>query len=320
MACESGRDSPKSSVLDPFTMARASIDWQAIFPAVTTPFLPDLSIDHEALARHLDWLIECGSGGVVMAAATGEGSSLAPKEQRAVLATAVRTVAGRVPVVAAVGAPTTQGAVSLARAAADDGADAIMVRPPYLYTGDWRETSTHFRAVIAATPLRCMLYNSPEAYGLDLTPTQVAELAEIPTVEALKEGSGDIRRVTAIRRQLGDRLAILVGLDDLVVEGVQAGADGWVSGLFNALPYESMRLFELARSGRAAGTRSLYDWFLPLLRLDVEPKFVQLIKLVQSEMGHGNERVRPPRLSLADDDRDAVRALIRERLACRPTI
>jgi 4-hydroxy-tetrahydrodipicolinate synthase len=164
-----------------------------------------------------------------------------------------------------------------------------------------------------------MLYNNPVAYGTDVSPEELSELARAhPNLAAVKESSEDVRRVTAIRALLSERLAILVGVDDLIVEGIASGAVGWVAGLVNALPGESVRLFDLAFSGRSAEARALYEWFLPLLRMDVGPKFVQLIKLVQQETGTGSERVRPPRLPLAGRERDEALALIRERLAARP--
>ncbi len=194
-----------------------------------------------------------------------------------------------------------------------------MVLPPYVYQGDWAETQAHVGAVIDATPLSCILYNNPIAYGTDFLPEQIRALAERhANLHAVKESSGDVRRVTAIRALLGDRLAIFVGLDDAIVEGVAAGARGWVAGLVNALPEESVLLFEHARAGRAAETRRLYEWFLPLLRLDTVPKFVQLIKLVQAEVGLGGERVRAPRLPIAGAEREMALAMIRERLASRP--
>lgn len=292
--------------------------WQGVFPAITTPFRPDLSVDHDFLARHVAWLVDHGAKGIVALGSLGESATLSPDEKRAVLATAATACGGRVPLVAGISALSTSEAVALAGAAAEHGARGLMVLPPYVYRGDWRETAAHFRAVIAATPLTCMLYNNPIAYGTDVTAEQMAELAELPNLAAVKESSADVRRVTAIRERLGDRLAVFMGVDDLLVEGVQAGAVGWIAGLVNALPAESMRLFDLAAAGRLAAARALYEWFLPLLRLDTVPKFVQLIKLVQAEVGWGSEAVRPPRLPLAGAEREAALGLIRERLACRP--
>jgi len=190
-----------------------------------------------------------------------------------------------------------------------------------VYEGDWRETRAHFDAVISATPLPCMLYNNPIAYGTDVLPEQMVDLAvSLPNFVAVKESSADVRRVTSLRTLLGDRLAIFVGVDDLILEGIQAGAVGWIAGLADALPVESVRLFELAAAGRIAEAREIYDWFMPLLRLDTVPKFVQLIKLVQEETGLGSERVRPPRLPLEAPEREAVLGLVRYALARRPAL
>jgi dihydrodipicolinate synthase/N-acetylneuraminate lyase len=193
------------------------------------------------------------------------------------------------------------------------------VLPPYVYRGDQRETLAHFETVLSATPLPCMLYNNPIAYGTDVPPREIRALADrCPNLVAVKESSADVRRVTALRALLGDRLALLVGVDDLILEGVAAGAVGWIAGLADALPEESVRLFDLATAERMEEARSLYEWFLPLLRLDTVPKFVQLIKLVQAETGLGSEAVRPPRLPLVGDERDAALATIREALGHRP--
>jgi 4-hydroxy-tetrahydrodipicolinate synthase len=193
-----------------------------------------------------------------------------------------------------------------------------MVLPPYVYRGDWRETRAHFGAVIEATSLSCMLYNNPIAYGTDVSAEQLADLASYDNLHAVKESSGDVRRVTAVLERLGGRLNVFAGLDDMIVESAAMGASGWIAGLVNALPAESVRLFDLARSGALTEARALYDWFLPLLRLDTLPKFVQLIKLVQVEVGRGTARVRPPRLELTGADYDDALALIRDRLAMRP--
>jgi dihydrodipicolinate synthase/N-acetylneuraminate lyase len=226
-----------------------------------------------------------------------------------------------VPLVAGISGLGTAEAVALARTAQAKGAAGLMVLPPYVYKGDWRETEAHFTALLRATSLPCMLYNNPVAYGTDVAPEQMAELAAAhPNLVSVKESSTDVRRVTGIRALLGDRLAVFVGVDDVIVEGIQAGAVGWIAGLVDALPAESVRLFDLALAGRWDEARELYAWFLPLLRLDTVPKFVQLIKLVQQEVGMGSERVRPPRLVLAGAERDAALALIRERLGKRPKL
>jgi 4-hydroxy-tetrahydrodipicolinate synthase len=296
-------------------------DWAGVFPAITTPFAADGSVDHRALAAHVDWLLESGCRGIVPLGSLGESNTLAFEEKVEVLRSCREAIGGRVPLVAGMAGLSTQECVALARAAERVGVDGLMVLPVYVYEGDWRETRAHFSAVIGATPLACMLYNNPIAYGTDVRPEQVLELARMhPNLHTVKESCGDVRRVTALKAMVGDRLAIFVGLDDMLMESVAMGADGWIAGLVNAFPEESVRLFELAREGRSEEARALYDWFLPLLRLDTVPKFVQLIKLVQAEMGRGSERVRAPRLELQGEEREATLRMLRERLATRPRI
>ena len=207
------------------------------------------------------------------------------------------------PVVAAIASLSTAEAVRLAQRAADAGCSGLMVLPPYVYRSDWREMKAHIEAVFRATKLSCMLYNNPVAYGTDFLPQQIAEVAaEHENLEAVKESSTDVRRITWIRELIGDRLAIFVGVDDVIVEGVLMGAVGWIAGLVNALPRESVDLFNYAMNGEHEKAMELYNWFLPLLRMDTVPKFVQLIKLVQQEVGMGNARVRPPRMELIGEE------------------
>ncbi|MCC7140622.1 MAG: dihydrodipicolinate synthase family protein [Candidatus Eisenbacteria bacterium] len=300
--------------------------WEGVFPAITTPFVDDLSIDEPFLARHVDWMVASGARGIVPLGSLGEGATLSFAEKQRVLQICREAIGGRVPLVPGIAALSTAEACALAREAELQGCDGLMVLPPYLYRGDRRETEAHFRAVIEATALPCMLYNNPIAYGTDVLPEQLAGLArDLPRLVAVKESSADLRRLTALRALLGSRLALFVGVDDLLLEGVEAGAVGWIAGLVNALPIESVRLFDLARAGlsdpeqRGAALR-LYEWFLPLLRLDTVPKFVQLIKLVQQEVGMGSPRVRPPRYELDDGELECMRALIRESLARRPVM
>ena len=296
-------------------------DWAGVFPAITTPFGADGEIDAPLLARHVTWLVDSGCRGVVALGSLGEGATLRADEKIRVLQ-ACRAALGRdTPLVAGVSGLSTEECVALARAAERVGCDGLMVLPPYVYRGDWRETEAHFSAVLAATPLSCMLYNNPIAYGTDLSATDVAALADgHANVHAVKESSGDARRVTALRAMLGDRLALFAGLDDMILEAAAMGAGGWVAGLVNALPAESVRLLDLALAGRTDDARRLYEWFLPLLRFDTVPRFVQLIKLVQAEVGWGSERVRPPRLPLEGEEREAALTVVRERLACRPSL
>ena len=196
-----------------------------------------------------------------------------------------------------------------------------MVLPPYVYSSDWREMKAHVEAVLHATPLSCMLYNNPVSYKTDFLPAQIRELAEAnPNLEAVKESSADARRVTALKALCGDRLALFVGVDDVVVEGVRAGAVGWIAGLVNAFPRESVALFNYARDGETEKADKLYKWFLPLLRMDTVHKFVQLIKLVQQEVGRGSERVRPPRLVLAGDERKVALETLKQALSKRPRL
>jgi 4-hydroxy-tetrahydrodipicolinate synthase len=293
--------------------------WQGVFPAMTTPFKPDLSVDHDYLGKQAASMLEAGCQGLVALGSLGEGQTLTKAEKLDILKTC-RKAAGRAPLVAGISALSTGEAVDLAREAKAIGCDGLMVLPVYVYRGDWRETESHFRAVISATTLPCMLYNNPIAYGTDVTPEQLALLSDLPNLVAVKESSTDVRRVTGIRALLSDRLAIFVGVDDVIVEGIAAGAVGWIAGLVNALPRESVELFDLARSGKDKEARALYEWFLPLLRLDTVPKFVQLIKLVQEEAAMGSERVRPPRLPLAGAEREEALTLIRGALSQRPAM
>lgn len=293
--------------------------WRGVFAAMTTPFQPDGAVDLNFLSRHAAWLIEHGCAGLVMLGSLGEGGTLTPDERRAVLREAAKAAAGRVPIISGVAALSTDEAVRQAQHARAEGCLGLMVLPPYVYRGSWRELRSHLACVMHATDLSCMLYNNPIAYGVDILPEQVAELAAAhPNLHAVKESSADVRRITALRALLGDRLATFVGVDDLIVEGIHAGAVGWIAGLVNALPRESVRLFDLARAGNHAQAAALYDWFLPLLRLDVVPQFVHLIKLVQMEVGMGSTAVRPPRLQLAGPELDRALATIRHSLATRP--
>jgi len=293
-------------------------DWSGVFPAITTPFTADGAVDEAFLRTHVTWLLDAGCRGVVALGSLGEGATLTATEKVRILEVCRDVTKGRVPLVASVSGLSTAECVGLAKEAARVGCDGLMVLPPYVYLGDWREVEAHFSAVLSATSLSCMLYNNPIAYGTDLSAEDVKTLADKhANVHAVKESSGDVRRITAVKALMGSRLALFAGLDDMIVEAIAVGADGWVAGLVNALPVESVTLVDLAKAGRIEEALKLYAWFLPLLRFDTVPKFVQLIKLVQVEVGMGSEAVRAPRLPLSDSERKDALAVVRRQLRHR---
>ncbi len=297
------------------------MEWKGVIPAITTPFKPDLGVDHEFLARHALWLIENGCAGIVALGSLGEGATLRFEEKWDVLRTCAAALRGRAALVAGISSLSTAEAVRLAGKAAEAGCQGLMVLPPYVYSTDWREMKAHITSILRATNLPCMLYNNPVSYRTDFLPEQIRELAdEHPSLRAVKESSADVRRVTAIRAVACGRLDVLVGVDDLILEGTQAGAVGWIAGLANALPLESVALFESARRADREKSFELYRWFLPLLRMDTVPKFVQLIKLAQQEVGMGSARVRPPRLELEGREFEEARATILSALERRPAL
>jgi 4-hydroxy-tetrahydrodipicolinate synthase len=299
-------------------MSKATF-WRGVLPAVTTPFTADGKVDHAFLASHALQMIDAGCKGIVPLGSLGEAATLSFEEKTDILRTLVKALGGRAPVIPGIASLSTDEAVRLAKEAKAIGCAGLMVLPPYVYSTDWREMSAHVKAVIAATDLPCMLYNNPVAYKTDFAPAQIAELAaQFPNLQAVKESSGDVRRFAAIRALLGDRLDLLVGMDDAIVEGVSMGAVGWIAGLVNAYPKESVKLFELARDGGPRAAESLYAWFLPLLRLDTVPTFVQLIKLVQAKTGMGSETVRAPRLTVTGAEREAALAVIDHAIATKP--
>jgi dihydrodipicolinate synthase/N-acetylneuraminate lyase len=295
------------------------MNWKGVMPAITTCFTDQLRVDHGFMVEHCRWLLDNGCSGIVALGSLGEGATLSFDEKLEILRTGVRAVQGRGPVVASISGLTTSEAVALAKAAADQGCDGLMVLPPYVYKGDWREMKMHVAAVFRATPLSCMLYNNPVAYGTDFLPEQISELAqEHENFQAVKESSTDARRVSAIRALLDRRLEISVGVDDAVLEAIGVGATGWIAGLANALPRESVDLLNQGINGEPEKAFELYRWFLPLLRMDTFFNFVQLIKMVQAEVGMGSTRVRPPRLELVGQELDQTRKIIRDALSRRP--
>lgn len=297
-----------------------TVNWRGVLPALMTEFKADGSLDLEATAAHVEAEIQAGVHGLIMLGTLGENTSLSPDEKRAVVETAIRTADGRIPVLSGVSEFTTPTAVQYVNDIEALGAAGAMVLPPMVYKTDPRETLTHFRTVARECGLPLMIYNNPVTYGTDVTPEMFAELADEPTIVAIKESSDDVRRITDIVNVTGDRYLIFCGVDDIVVESLVLGAVGWVAGLVNAFPQESVRLYQLTVDGRLDEARQLYRWFMPLLHLDCHAKLVQYIKLANQMTGLGSEFVRAPRLMLEGEERDRIEAVIRTALAARPKL
>jgi 4-hydroxy-tetrahydrodipicolinate synthase len=294
--------------------------WQGVFPATTTQFGRDESLDVGATQKVVNALIEDGVDGIICMGTVGENCSLTAQEKRTVLAAVKEVTAGRVPVISGVAEYTTSLATQFAKDAERAGIDGLMVLPAMVYKSSHRETITHFRAVAASTALPIMIYNNPISYGVDVTVEMWADLADVRNIIAIKESSEDTRRIVDIQREYGDRFILFAGVDDIVLESLMLGAQGWVSGLTNAFPRESVALFSLARAGRYAEARELYRWFMPLLHLDTIPTLVQCIKLAEQLVGRGSEMVRAPRLRLEGEERAHVERVVKEALASRPRL
>jgi dihydrodipicolinate synthase/N-acetylneuraminate lyase len=294
-------------------------EWKGMFPALPTQFHEDLSLDLEATMAHVEAMVQAGVHGMVMLGSIGENVALLPDEKRAVMRATVEQVAGRIPVLSGVAEFTTAEASRYAKDLADLGADGLMVLPAMVYPADTREALAHFRGVAAASPLPILVYNNPR-YGVDIRPETFRELAHIPTIRAIKEASGDPRRITELVNAVGDRFTLFAGLDPFVLESVMLGATATVFGLVAGFPKESLRMWDLAEAGRWEEARAIYRWFMPLLQLDDHPKLVQHMKLVSQACGYGTERVRLPRLPLEGDERARVVAILDEALRTRPIL
>ncbi|WP_160119760.1 dihydrodipicolinate synthase family protein [Rhodovarius lipocyclicus] len=296
------------------------VNWRGVFPAVTTQFRADFSVDVEATRKVIAGLIRDGVSGLVVCGTVGENCSLSTAEKVEVIEAAVDVAQGRVPVIAGIAEFTTAFTIDTARAAQKAGVDGVMVMPALVYSSKPHETAAHYRGVGTAIDLPLMVYNNPPIYKNAVTPDILASLADVETICAFKDSSGDTRAFTDLRNMVGDRFTLFAGLDDTVVESIMLGAVGWVSGMSNAFPREGEALFRLAAAGRFEEARPLYDWFMPLLHLDARPDLVQCIKLCEAIMGRGSALTRPPRLALPEADRKEVEALMAQALATRPSL
>jgi dihydrodipicolinate synthase/N-acetylneuraminate lyase len=294
--------------------------WTGVFPAITTQMHRDGSLDLDATAAHAEVLIQSGIRGLIFLGSLGENQMLTSAEKRLVMKEMVGAVKGRIPVVSGVAETSTAEATAFARDCEAAGVDGFMLMPAMCYkTPDPEETLTHFRTVAAATGLPIMIYNNPISYGNDITPEMFATLANTKNFVALKESSGNTRRITDLRNTVGDRYAIFTGVDDLALESAVLGIDGWVAGTGIAFPKENQRLWELMQAGKWQEAVAIYRWFTPLLHLDVHIKFVQYIKLCVQECGLGKEWTRAPRLPLTGAEREAVLKVIHDGIASRPS-
>ena len=294
--------------------------WSGVFPAITTQLKRDQSLDLEATARHVEVLIRSGVDGIVFLGSLGENQPMRPEEKRLVIEAMVKAVNGGVTVLSGVAESSTAEACRFARDVEKLGVDGIMLMPAMLYKGDPRETLAHFRTVAKAAGLPIMIYNNPLSYANDITPEMFAELADEKKFVALKESSGDVRRITDLHNIVGDRYALFTGVDNLALEASILGIDGWVAGSGIAFPAENQYFWELTRRGQWDKAREIYRWFTPLLHLDVSTKFVQYIKLAVQECGLGKEYVRAPRLTLTGEERKRILKIIHDGIKHRPNI
>jgi len=294
--------------------------WQGVYPAVTSKFKADDSLDMDAMGEHLEFQLRAGVHGIIILGSLGECSALNMEEKLQLTEFFVDRVNKRVPLLACIAESDTREACCFAKRAQELGADGFMLLPPMRYPSDQRETLAYLEEVAAASDLPIMLYNNPIAYGTDLSPADFASLASNPKFVAIKESSADTRRIPEIRRLLDDRFDIFCGVDDLAFECFSLGAVGWVAGLVVAFPKETVRMYELMCAGQWAEARVIYEWFLPLLHLDIGPKFVQQIKLVEEIVGVGSARVRSPRLALTESDSQMVKGIVEQALANRPVV
>jgi 4-hydroxy-tetrahydrodipicolinate synthase len=300
-------------------MAR-KVNWEGVFPAVTTQFKNDFSVDIDATRTVIEGLIRDGVSGLIICGTVGENTSLSRSEKIALWEGAKDAVRGRVPVIAGVAEFTTPFACEVAKEARRAGVDGLMVMPGLVYSSKPHETAAHFREVSKATDLPVMVYNNPPIYKNDVTPEILVSLEDCETIVCFKDSSGDTRRFIDVKNMVGDRFVLFAGLDDVVLESIMVGAQGWVSGMSNAFPREGETLFRLAKAGRYQEALPIYEWFMPLLHLDARPDLVQCIKLCEQIMKRGSALTRPPRLPLLAPEREEIEAMMRDALAKRPKL
>lgn len=298
-----------------------NVNWTGVYPAVTTQFNADESLNLEATQQVIDNQVNDGVNGIICLGTVGENCSLSAQEKRQVISAAKEAINGRVPLIAGTAETTTRQAIDYVQDVQQIGADGCMVLPGMVYRSNAREAVTHFQAIANANPaMPMMIYNNPVSYGVDVSLEMMDQLASCENIVAVKESTTDTRRITELYNRFDDRFIVFSGVDDIALESLMLGATGWISGLTNAFPKESVTMYKLAQQGRYAEAVEIYRWFLPLLRLDTIPTLVQCIKLAEQVCGRGSEMVRAPRLTLAGEERAQVIALVEHAIATRPDL
>ncbi|NCI46787.1 dihydrodipicolinate synthase family protein [Sediminibacterium soli] len=298
----------------------ANVSWKGVYPAMLTPFNSDESVDFDGYKRNLQAQLDAGVDGIIIGGSLGEASSLSNEEKRDMLFFSKELVPADFPVIVNIAEQTTRAAVQLAQDSEKNGADGLMLLPPMRYYADSRETLAYFKAVAGATSLPIMIYNNPVDYKIMVTLDMFEELRSFENIRAVKESTRDVSNVTRMINRFGDRYKILCGVDTLAMESLCMGADGWVAGLVDAFPKETVAIYRLVKAGRIEEALKIYRWFLPVLELDIHPKLVQYIKLAASHTGIGSAHVRAPRLAVEGEELQAVTNIIKKALAVRPTL
>jgi 4-hydroxy-tetrahydrodipicolinate synthase len=296
------------------------VNWQGIYAALLTPFTADNFLDREMFTLNLNVQLDAGIDGIIIGGSLGEASTLTNNEKWELLKISKEVMKRPVPVIMNIAEQSTRGALESARDANENGADGLMLLPPMRYKADKTETITYFKQVAKATPLPIMIYNNPYDYKIEVTLQMFEELVEVPSIQAVKESTRLLANLTNMKNAFGDRFKILCGVDTLALEELVLGADGWVGGLVDAFPAETVAIYKLITAGDYLGAREIYRWFFPLLELDIHPKFVQYIKLAARQNGIGSEYVRAPRLPLIGEERMSVLSIIENAIATRPNL
>ena len=295
-------------------------NWTGVYPALTTKFTAEGKLDFTLVEKNLKAQLDAGVEGVIIGGSLGEASTLENSEKLELIKFALEKVEGKVPVVMTIAEGSTHHAVNLAKEAEKAGANGLMVLPPMRYKSDHRETVAFYNTIADASSLPIMVYNNPVDYKVEVTLDMFAELAEKPTIQAVKESTRDVSNVTRMINRFGKRFKILCGVDTIAMEELMLGADGWVAGLVCAFPKETVMIYKLTKAGKIDEALKIYRWFLPLLELDIHSKLVQYIKLAESEVGIGSEHVRAPRMTLIGEERERVLKIIQHGIKNRPSI